>query len=375
MVSTGKIGVLYPQSKQFNNLATDFVKGLKLSGLSVQFVFESIGVGADEKLILDKIQKLQLQEDIVVFIAFLGHNRVEDIYEYVESNNLILIESNLGALLPDFTKKYKGVYINSYGLAESVYHLGKYIGNANLQTICSSSSYYDTGYGMLLALDYGINGSNTQFVGHYITPFYPRENEGVLMKQTIEATNADCVVAFFSGLFAEEHADFVKETNLLTNYPYYVTPFTINQKFVANNNTDNVKIVSSWMAPTTDSCAFTEAYQTKHKTVPSVFALLGYESALILNELVLTNVTNYNETLNCLDAMNIAGPRGIIQSDLNTNRIFYNHYIFKITAHDQNTCIYEKELKLTTNEKFIDQIRTIPVPDKIGGWYNAYLCH
>lgn len=65
-----KIGILLPQSKQYPSLDRDFMRGMKLNDLDVKFFIESIGIGADEKIIIEKMQKLSLQEDISIFIGF-----------------------------------------------------------------------------------------------------------------------------------------------------------------------------------------------------------------------------------------------------------------------------------------------------------------
>lgn len=130
-----KIGILIPKSQQYPALDKDFVRGLKLNNLKVKFLVESIGIGADEKVIIEKIQKLNFQEDVSIIIGFFGHNNVSEVYQYASNNDIILLTADLGATLPYETVTPKGVYINSFGLTESCYHLGNYLTEKNIKKL------------------------------------------------------------------------------------------------------------------------------------------------------------------------------------------------------------------------------------------------
>jgi hypothetical protein len=72
-----KIGVLLPQSKQYNTLDRDFIRGIRLNNLNAKLHIENIGIGADAQIIIEKIQKLSLQEDINLFVGFFGHHNIQ----------------------------------------------------------------------------------------------------------------------------------------------------------------------------------------------------------------------------------------------------------------------------------------------------------
>lgn len=377
MEKEAKIGVLYPQSVQYKNLGSEFMRGLKLAGLPVKFVIEGISIGADERMIIDKMQKLHLQDDIQIFVAFTGHNNIQSVYSFAEENNIILLACDLGATLPYNSKKYKGVYINSYALNESVYLLGKYLNQKGYKSICSSASYYDAGYGLLSALEHAVTETGTSFSGHYITPFQPRENEPECMEQHITATRPDVVVAFHSGLYAREHGGFITQTSLLDKIPYYVTPFTLNGVESKESKIGDFFIVGSWMPDNGDtkSCDFITAYDEKYGAAPSVFAMLGYEASLLLEAVTKSGESSYKGICKILDNFNAKGPRGVFTIDAETNRTFFNHYIYKTIAYDETKLRFEKVATLENGGDFLKNILQQPAPEKLGGWHNAYLCH
>ncbi|URM35966.1 ABC transporter substrate-binding protein [Flavobacterium anhuiense] len=371
-----KIGILIPKSQQYPSLDRDFIRGLKLNNLNVKFFVESIGIGADDKLIIDKIQKLNFQEDVSIIIGFLGHHNTSDIYKYASNNNILLLVADLGATTPYQTSEHKSIFINSLGLTDSCYYLGQYFSNKKYQ-IATSTSFYDSGYGLLSALEYAFKDQN-QFTGHYITPFMPREDEAVHMDHTINAQQPNAVFAFYSGLYSDENADFLKQNKLTQKYPFYVTPFFVNDKILEEykNDPHELYVVSSWMQSEADSTDFTSRYKEVYDENPSFFSVLGYENGLILKNLLLNAKSLKTSSLiEEIYKLDIEGPRGNIKFDKDNNRTLFNHYIYQLNLDSFNNISFKKIETLTNDGNFIKAFTSLPKPDHIGGWDNAYLCH
>lgn len=378
MDNTIKIGILIPKSQQYPTLDRDFMRGLKLNNLNVKFYVESIGIGADDKMIIEKIQKLNFQEDISIMIGLFGHYNISEVYHYTSKNDILLLVADTGATLPYETSAYEGVYINSFGLTESCYHLGTYLTAKNYQKIVTSTSFYDSGYGMLAAIEYAFK-EKSMFSGHYITPFVPRENESVHMDQFINSHEPDAVFAFYSGLYAEENADFIFQNKITKKYPFYVTPFFINDKILEEYKKEphELYVVSSWMQNDTDNIDFTNEYKNKYSENPSAFSVLGYENGLILNNILLNaeNNLNISSLIEEIDKLNITGPRGNIEFDKDTNRTMFNHYMYKLNL-DSNSDISFNRIETFVNDgHFIKAFTSSAKPEKVSGWQNAYLCH
>lgn len=378
MDNTIKVGILIPKSQQYQTLDKDFMRGLKLNNLNVKFFVESIGIGADEKIIIDKIQKLNFQEEVSIIIGFFGHHNITEVYNYASNNDILLLAAEIGATMPYETQTYKGVYINSFGLAESCYHLGNYLTTKNYQKIVSSTSFYDSGYGMLSAIEYGFKEKNL-FSGHYITPFVPRENESAHMHQFINTHDPDAVFAYYSGLYAEENAHFVNQNKITQKYPFYVTPFFINDKILEEykNDPHELYVVSSWMQNDTDTMNFTNEYKDKYSENPSLFSILGYENGLILKNILLNTDNNLqiNSLIEEIKKLNIAGPRGNIEFDKDTNRTLFNYHIYQLNFDSGKNDINFKKIETFINDGHFTKAFTSKKPDQVGGWQNAYLCH
>ncbi|NDI99671.1 ABC transporter substrate-binding protein [Flavobacterium sp. LaA7.5] len=378
MISDTKIGVLYLQSAHYKTMSRDFIRGIKMNDLPVQYFMESIGTGANDRLIIDKIQKLHHQDEVTFIIAFLGHHNIKAIYEYAAENEIILIASDLGATMPYGIGKHEGVYINSYGLNESSYLLGEYFAKNDIKNIFSSSSYYDAGYGMLAAMDIAIQKNNLSFSGHYITPFHPRETESTYMNEAMSGKNTDAVFGFYSGLYAEEHSDFIAQTNLLNELTYYLTPFSV-KKNVYYNKLNPIFVIGSWLGNSDHdlNSLFIEQYKKEYNNAPSIFSLLGYENSIVLKT-ILENEdsdSSYKSLLAKMKTLTAEGPRGTICFEKNTNRTVFNHYLYKIVANDENNFSYQRVETLKNDGGFIQAILFHESPSQPGGWQNAYLCH
>lgn len=376
MSSELKIGMLLPQSKQYPFLDRDFMRGIRLNGLNVKFFIESIGIGADEKMIIDKMQKLSFQEDIRVFIGFFGHRNIANVYEYASSHDLFLLVTDIGSTLPYASQKQRGVYINSFGMAESSYHLGEYLATQNYKNIATSSSYYDSGYGINQAIEIGLYENNSEFSGHYITPLNPRENEADCMQEVLAPLKPEAVFAFHSGIYAEEHASYLIKNKLAQSYPFYFTSFSVSDKIVEEYSDafeNDFFVVASWSEKFKNrkNTLFTEKYKAVFHEKPSIFSMLGYESALILESLLQdSDIVPALDILIERMADAPEGPRGKIEFLADTNRTCFDNYIFKMV--DNETQI---EAVLKNNGEFIQKIMSGSAPQTGSGWHNAYLCH
>ena len=373
-----KIGVLLPQSIQYNTLDRDFIRGIRLNNLDAKLHIENIGIGANEQNIIEKIQKLSLQEEINLFIGFFGHHNIQQVYEYASDNGIILIASEMGAKIPVGNPKYDGVFINSFSMIESVHFLGKYFSDNNYTKICSATSFYDAGYSLLEAIGSAFV-NNTDFTGHYITPLHPRENEAEIMEDTINTCKPEAVFAFFSGLYAKENDALLSKNKITTKYPFFMTPFSTDHRFIEDfkNNPHEINIISSWVQNKTKECKdFTMKYQVTYIDTPTIFSLLGYETGLIFNTLfkkVKNNtILSYKSELKNLS---VNGPRGIIQFDEGTNRSFFDHYIYKMNLTADGAIVPQIIKTFNNNGNFIKSVIEKQKTANLNGWHNAYLCH
>jgi ABC-type branched-subunit amino acid transport system substrate-binding protein len=365
-----KIGVLLPQSNAYPLIGKEFSNGLKLGigTANAKLIIESIGFGADPNHTRNCIQKLNFQEDVNIITGMLGHHGFNEISQYSSQNEITLLAATLGA--KHIENLPEGVFQNSIGLCDSLQDLVGWFAEKKKEKIVTSTCYYESGYDFFKALEQGMNQvENTHFAGHFITPHHPRENEAHLMMETFDAIQPDAVVAFHNGIYAKEHASFLKQNQIQRKYPLYCLPFSCEDQLLKEFPTvfDQVHIISSWFAEldTPENKTFIEDYQKAYGKTPSFFALLGYENGLILRNCLDQPSHQVNEII---EKTTIKGPRGLIAFDDN-QKTQYRNYLWSINYNESTSPKREKVEALKAARK----IQSTENQD--GGWFNAYLCH
>lgn len=360
-----RIGVLLPQSKGHPAMVKDFMNGLKLVLPSSHYSFsiEGIGLGDNAETVINAIQKLVYQEDVALTTGILGHKNLGQILDYVEGSELPFLYSDFGATRPLDLSHRKNIFCNSLDLYEACNALGRHFISTGLSKIMTSTCYYESGYGFTQAL-YNVlyENSHAEFSGHFITPLHPRENESELMKQFVSETNPDAIFAFYNGLYAKEHAQYLQQNKINKTTPLYTLPFTVDD-IILNEFPkifNDTKCVSSWFRElaTKENELFIKKYTQKYNKMPSVFSVLGFENGLLIN--------NYLDHDNTFSKDKITGPRGFLFFD-SSNRISHKQYLWEFLWENSSykrTCLKILDTNITS-----DTITT-----EENGWHNAYLC-
>ncbi len=365
-----KIGVLLPNSKTYPKLSKEFMAGLTLNlPEDFEIKIEGIGFGENPKVIKSAIQKLVYQENVSILTGLLGHKDLDDICEFVHNLDETLIFSNLGASVPLNLNKWPKIFCNSFQLNKSTYLLGNLFSQEKFKKIGISTCYNDAGYGFNKILETAFNKEkNLELAGYFITPLYPRENEADLMLNFVQEAKPDALFCSHNGIFAEEHANFLKENKLSSKtIPMYMNPFSIGEKVLKKSPEvfDGAKCVTSWFPEldTEENNYFSILYTEKFGSKPTVFSLLGFENSLLIQEYLKEN----KET-----TTNLKGPRGTLNFNKNTSRTDFDHYLWKLKYENGNYKVLQ-EKKIKQDQKSTNHfLATEPI---IGGWSNAYLCH
>jgi branched-chain amino acid transport system substrate-binding protein len=374
-----KIGILTPHSNAVPSMGRDFIDGLEmaLANSPVELFVEGIGIGADMKQIINSVQKLQNQHRVHIITGLLGHHFIEQLTGTMENLGSLMLYSDLGAKLPIGLKKAPTVFCNSFDLCHSVIQSAKCMIADGQTQIAVSSCYYEAGYGFIQALEKGLYGSGGEFAGHFITPHTPRENEAEIMKQFMESTKPHAIYAQYSGIFAREHATFISQNKVSTNYPMYASPFAIENSLLNDfpEVFNNTRCLSSWMVEDENevNLKFVADYAELYEREPSVFSLLGYENGKVLAEVAkLASKYTVAEIRKVLETVSFDSPRGMFNFHPDTHRTSFGQHLWKIISENGGY----KKLKIaqfnTPPESTLAWMNSESA--SVGGWYNAYLC-
>jgi len=300
---THKIGVFLPHSKQHPTLSKDFINGLRLALPYDDFklCIEGIGFGNNPEQVINIAQKFVNQEQVDLTTGILGHRGLEDILDYFTNTEETILYSDLCGSTPLDLSEKTGVYCNSLGLYEAAYSLGEYFINKGYKNISTSTCYYDAGYSFTQAMEEAFDKNNTtNFAGHFITPLNPRANEAELMHQFINETNPDAIFGFHNGIYAEEHASYLKQNKANQNIPLYTLPFSVSNKVLAKfpEIFNGTFTVSSWNTRlnTKENKGFIKLYQEKYTKTPNVFSVLGFENGLLIKDFITNKLKEQQNT-------------------------------------------------------------------------------
>ena len=346
------------------------MNGLRLSLETDGFEFkiEGIGFGNNPKSVIDGIQKLINQEGVHMTTGLLGHKGIADVCDFVQGMDEVLIYADLGAVVPQSLKNYSSVYCNSLGLYESVVRLTDYFVENNLDNIGVSTCYFDSGYGFIESMERGfVANSKGGFAGHFITPLHPRENEAELMKEFVEECKPSALFASHNGIFAKEHASYLKENRIHETCALYTLPFSTGDDVLTEYGEvlDGIYSVSSWFKEmeVEGNKQFIKEYSEEYGKSPSVFSVLGYENGLLIKQYL--DKHELSESVN--------GPRGILKVNKETNRINYTHYLSQL-RFSNGECKRSIMSALPDRSGNVE-LRELADSEGVGGWDNAYLCH
>ena len=119
---------------------------------------------------------------------------------------------------------------------------------------------------------------------------------------------------------------------------------------------------------------FKEVYKDKTKRDPSIFALQGWETGLVLKQIFIdckTYYTDGNKIADHLATIQIDGPRGEMKFDKET------HYFFAPVhkcSLKNNTANLESEWINNIDDKW-KAFTAIENSSNSAGWLNTYLCY
>ena len=361
-------------------MGKDFVNGLKLgaknTNTNCSFIIEGIGLGADEKIILDKAQKLTIQDDVNIITGLLGHVGLNQLQEYVKNMEVVLLYSDLGATIPKKTEQNPWVFCNSFELYMSAMLFGKHASKLKYKNIALSSSYYDSGYGLTSAIEKTLCETGGKFAGHFITPLHPREKESLLMSEFIHEVSPDAVFAFHSGIYAQEHSVYLKESKIMAKVPFFSTAFGADKQIIKGNESSftGLKCISPWQLEEKRKAnkEFIQKYKDQYDKIPSYFAMLGYENGLIIKNILEKNkhnsLTNH-KVKEIIPNISIEGPRGNLFFSSKINRTSFPQYIWEL---EEGTYIKKEKL-----DSQLELTKSVLEEETVQnhGWDNAYLCN
>jgi len=379
------VGILYPRSKAHPTITQDFMDGIKTyTGQQpdgMNFISESIGYGGSEKEVYEKVEKLLLIEGVDVLVAFIGEKVLEILHPLLQSTGKLLIAVHPGANYPHSWIPQPNIIQVTLQDAFLCWLCGQDAGKEKGRDGIMASTFYDCGYLHIAMMVKGFTEAGGNIVFNYVNrqgyddSFHIDEMKNFLA----ENPGKQNVLAVFDELPASLFYNKLNSTEGAGELSLYVSPMMLQHGALANpgNNFQfTVNGYTPWLpgAATGNNKDFCDAFRLKTRREAGIFALLGWETGMILDQVSMNEGSGFDDgaaIASALQKIKFNGPRGEFQLDPATN--YFTAPFVK--CHVPNA---GKEMSTELHVFPADAWQTyiqLPTDGSGSGWTNTYLCY
>lgn len=377
------VGVLLPTSTTHELIPHDFMSGLrsflKHSGSSIELKIGYIGFGAHVDTVKAEVEKLILEHDPQVFIAFLDHPVVDSLFSLMAQLNKVLIVVNNGAKYAIDWKAPSNVYFHtlensylSFLTAERVSDLAK--------SAIMSTSYYDGGYSLCHALTQPYANRGGKIVFNFAGSYKKDEfNISTLADFLSENQDIHSVMTILSGDLLPLFYQKLEASLPGTELQFYGSPVTLEETIVLDKeffpSEYTISGFTGWYSESSSSenKRFTEIVRKTSKE-PNIFSALGWDSGLILGKFakLLETEGAQIQTLSTNSFRELNGAKGVLRLDHVTHHFIGDAYHLKYTSNSGSNLL--ETIDSASGRDIWNEMITQKIEGITSGWLNTYLC-
>ena len=378
------VGILYPRSKAHPGITQDFMDGIKaytgLQQTGMIFISESIGYGGTEKEVYEKAEKLLLIEEVDVLVAFIGEKVLEILHPLLQSSGKLLLVVHPGANYPSSWIPHPNIIQLTLQDAFLCWLCGQDAGKEKAGNGLMASTFYDCGYLHIAMMVNGYTDAGGTIVFNYVNS--QAYNDGFHIDEIksflAENQGLQNVLAVFDELPASLFYNKLNGINGAGELNLYVSPMMLQPAALGNSGSGFSFSVSGYTPWLTGGGAgskdFCDTFRLKTKRQPGLFALLGWETGMILEQISITAGSGFADgacIAVALQKIKFNGPRGELQLDPDTN---YFTAPFLRCSLPNNTGQMTIALQVFPAAAWKTYIQ-LPTDGAGSGWTNTYLCY
>jgi branched-chain amino acid transport system substrate-binding protein len=382
------IGVLFPRSNEYPLIGSAFTEGIK-SYLSkegmikeVSFLMESIGFGGVEKEVYAKAEKLLMMDDADVLIGFIDEKILELIKPLLLASGKLMIVVNAGANHPlNWVPQSNIIHLTlQHSFLCGVTGSDAAQGEKNKPAaVCST--YYDCGYLHLASMVKEFQASGGAIKFNYINNQMPGDELAIpqLVEFLKSTTEVKTLLSIFDTATAAQFYHQLHQSGATDQHQLFVSPMMLQQKALENLRNSFSFSIYGYMpwhsaVPGAANNEFTGYYREQLKKEPDIFSLLGWETAIVIAEVIRKCAGNYGNgesIAEFLKSITLNGPRGNMVLD--EESLYFLFPAIRCSAEAGST-----ELKMEYNIDLSnewDEFSEKNTEGAVSGWTNTYLCY
>jgi branched-chain amino acid transport system substrate-binding protein len=367
-----RFGLLLPRSTDYPAMGYEIMEGLSaalrnLGYENFRLCTENIGFGDDGALNYAKAEKLFLEENVEMIIAYCNPLNAEPLYTLAEAIQKPLIILDAGMQFPEEHSSY-AYHISLQGV-HACRLAGQMAGSGN-RKVLMATSFYDGGYRGPWGYDRGLSEAGGSICANYISAYKLTEFTIEPYLGMLHQSGATSVAACFSSYLAEL---FFKALNEKKDdalpLPFYCSPYMAEEQLLGKCNFpggDFYAVVPWALGLDNDQQQIFRKTVEKNKKA-TIFHLLGWEAGIVCNKALTDGIIS-------LGGFSYESPRGQVHIHPETHSTYAPLYKGKITGDAAGMC--ELEIIEQINIEAVDHEKVMhDKPDEMAsGWKNNYLC-
>lgn len=370
-----RIGFLMPRSTDYPSMGFDMLDGLRahleLLGVNDLKLFtENIGFGDDHALTYARAEKLLLQEDVQILIAYSSVQNAEPLFAMAKSSGRLFIFLDAGMQL-SIQEKVHGAWIISLQGMQACNKLGKIAGVGERKALMATS-FFDAGFSGLLFSSKGLEEVGGSMCAHFVSRHKISEFSIEEYLQLLQTSGAEVVVANFSIYLSELFLKSLKEAGERSvSLPIYCSPFMGEEELLSKCEFPggDLQIIVPWshLIENEAQNLFVKTIKDKKDKTVNVFHLLGWEAAQVISQTI-------NKGQDSLADFSFESPRGKVAFHPKTKTTYAPLYKGKITSDNAGKCQLQIDEVIEVEAQEHETIYSEKQDGLYSGWKNNYFC-
>ncbi len=382
-----KIGVLYPRTQPHTDIMADFAEGIKTVlkhhqlNNEVELISEIVGFGGNEKEVYEKVEKLLTLEGADILVAYIDLRVISILEPLLQASGKVVIIVNPGANYPENWIPQPNIVYLTLQHSFLCWLTGLLAAKNGKGDAVIATSFFDAGYLHIASLTKGfINGGRDIRYNYVNNSLY---NETFEIKALTDFLAAEkeindllCVLDTSPASLFYDRLNKYEESSRLH---LYVSPMMLEQQAWKANGSGFNFLIEGYLPYHAASAGkanteFRDIYTKQTKKEPSFFALQGWETGLLIQEIFDNCKDNYTEGAFIADHLAttvIASPRGELKLDKGSHFFIAPVYKAEIKNNTEDILITSVA---NTEEEWKNFVAN-PVEGPSSGWTNTYLCY
>jgi branched-chain amino acid transport system substrate-binding protein len=382
-----KAGVLYPRSKAHPALLPDFVDGLKAAlehlciGADIEILSESISYGGIEKEVVEKAEKLLLLDGADVLVAFIDLRILELLKPIFYSSGKLVLVVNPGANYPENWIPQPNIL--NLTLQHSFFNWlsGKLAADADRKQAAMATTFYDCGYLHTAAMVKSFEKQGGAISYNYV--YNQRYDDSFEISPLTDFLLSDkttnTLLCIFDSLPASLFYNRLNAFSGAGNLHLFVSPMMLEEQAleqVGSGCSFSIDGFLPWHASLDLEAnrEFMNSFLQQKKRAATVFALLGWETGLVLSQVFQHRQGQFAdgaELVQKLAGIKINSPRGELRLDKGTHYFTAPFCKYGFAPQTGKASIEWMEMP----EKEWIEFTGLTNEGHSSGWTNTYLCY